>query len=77
MLRLKYWKFRAIRFGHRGRTHSQCPVHAEVQRNQDEVVEKEVDSLGPTLHRRVSSHLDSSSSSAQLGEEEGAERVNL
>lgn len=57
-------------------THSQCPVHTQVQRNHDEVVEKEVDSLGPALHRSMSLHLGSTSTT-QLGEEEGAERVNL
>lgn len=59
-----------------GVTHSQCPVDAQVQRDQDEVVEEKVDSLGPTLHRSVSSRLPASST-PQLREEEGAERVDL
>lgn len=57
-------------------THSHCPVYAQVQRDQDEVIEEKVDSLCPALHCSVSSHL-STSSVPQLGEEEGAERVNL
>lgn len=79
MLRLKSWNFHAISIKDLATTvltHSQCPVHAQVQRNHDEVVEKEVDSLGPALHRSMSLHMGSASTT-QLGEEEGAERVNL
>lgn len=57
-------------------THSHCPVDAQVQRDQDEVVEEEVDSLGPALHSSVSSSLPASSA-PQLREEEGAERVDF
>lgn len=56
--------------------YGQCPVDAEVQGNQDEVVEEEVNGFGPALYRSVSPHLDSTSAT-QLGEEEGAEGVNL
>lgn len=55
-------------------TYSHRPVDAQVQRDEDEVVEENVDSLGPALHRRVSSVLPASS---QLREEEGAERVDF
>lgn len=59
-----------------GLTYSHCPVYTQVQRNQDEVVEEKVDGLGPALHRSVSSHL-TASSTPQLREEEGAERINF
>lgn len=57
-------------------THSHCPVDAQMQRYQDEVVEEKVDSLGPALHSSVSSCLPTSST-PQLREEECAERVDF
>lgn len=59
-----------------GLTHSHCPVDTQVQRDQDEVVEEKVDSLGPALHSCVSSSLPASST-PQLREEKGAERVDI
>ena len=44
-----------------------------MQRHQDEVVEEEVDGLGPALHGGVSAGLPAP---PQLGVEEGAERVD-
>lgn len=57
-------------------TYSHGPVDTEVQRDEDEIVEKEVDSFGPTFHSSVSPSL-SSSSAPQFGEEECTERVNF
>ena len=57
-------------------THSHRPVDAQMQRDQDEVVEEEIDGLGPALHSGVSPSWPASST-PQLGEEEGAERVDF
>ncbi len=59
-----------------GLTHSHCPVDAQVQRDQDDVVEEKVDSLCPALYCSVSSRLPASST-PQFGEEEGAKRVDF
>jgi len=57
-------------------THRHGPVDAQVQRDQDEVVEEKVDSLGPALHSWVSSSRPAAPAS-QLREEEGAKRVDF
>lgn len=58
-----------------GVTHSQCPVDTQVQWDEDKVIWKKVDSFGPALHFRVSRQTTSSTS--QLWEEEGAEGIHL
>ena len=51
-------------------------MDTKMQRDQNEVKEEEVNSLGPTLHCNVSSSLPTSST-PQLWEKEGAEGVDF
>lgn len=57
-------------------THSHCPVDAQVQRDEDEVIEEKIDGFGPAPHCSVSPRLHTGPI-LQLGVEEGAERVDF
>lgn len=56
-------------------THSQCPVDTQMQRDENEIEQEKIDSFGPALHFCMSCH--TTSSTTQLGEEEGAEGIHL